>query len=63
MFAQISTLFDNIFSNQQCGFRKRYSIQHCLLVILEAWKKSVDKGKVFVALLTHLSKAFDCLDH
>ena len=63
MFAQMSTFFNNIFSNQQCGFRKGCSTQHCLLVMLETWKRSVDKGKVFDALLTDLSKAFDCLDH
>ena len=59
----MSTFFDNIFWNQQCGFRKGCSNQHCLLVMLETWKRSVDKGKVFDALLTDLSKAFDCLDH
>ena len=63
MFAQMSTFFNNIFSNQQCGFCKGCSTQHCLLVMLETWKRSVDKGKVFDALLTDLSKAFDCLDH
>ena len=63
MFAQMSAFFDNIFSNQKCGFRKRYSTQHCLLVMLETWKSSVDKGKFFGALLTDLSKAFDCLHH
>ena len=31
--------------------------------MLEKWKRSVDEGKVFGALLTDLSKAFDCLDH
>ena len=31
--------------------------------MLETWKRSVDKGKVFGALLRDLSKAFDCLDH
>ena len=31
--------------------------------MLGTWKRSVDKGKVFGALLTDLSKAFDCLDH
>ena len=30
---------------------------------MEKWKSSVDKGKTFGALLTDLSKAFDCLDH
>ena len=31
--------------------------------MLEKWKRSVDNGKAFGALLTDLSKAFDCLDH
>ena len=31
--------------------------------MLEKWKRSVDKGKTFGALLTGLSKVFDCLDH
>ena len=33
--------------------------------MIEKWKKSVDKGKTFAALLTdtNLSKAFDCLPH
>ena len=52
MFAQMSTFFDNIFSNEQCGFLKGYSTQHCPLVVLETWKRSADKGKVFGALLT-----------
>ena len=52
MFTQMSSYFDNFFSNQQCGFRKGYSTQHCLLVMLETWKRSAGKGKVFGALLT-----------
>ena len=55
--------FEDIFNKQQCGFRKGYKTQQCLLKMLEKWKQSVDGGKVFGALLTHLSKAFDCLDH
>ena len=31
--------------------------------MLEKWKKAVDTKKVFGALLTDLSKAFDCLQH
>ena len=63
MFAQMSTFFNSIFSNQQCGFRKAYSTQYCLLVMLETWTRSLDKDKVFGALLKDLSKAFNCLDH
>ena len=35
----------------------------CLLAMLEHWMSAVDKGKVFGALLTDFSKAFDCLSH
>ena len=63
MFSQISAYFDEIFSKYQYGFRKGYSNQQYLLALLEKWKTAVDKGKVFGALLTDLSKAFDCLDH
>ena len=63
MLKQISVFFENIFSKNQCGFRKGHSTQQCLLATLEKWERSVDKGKAFGALLTELSKAFDCLDH
>ena len=63
MFKQMSQFFQNIFSIYQCGFRKGFSTQHCLLAKLEKWKRSIDNSKMFGALLTDLSKAFDCLDH
>ena len=63
MFKQISEFFEIIFSKSQCGFRKGHSTQQCLLAMLEKWKRSVDSGKAFGALLTDLSKAFDCLAH
>ena len=63
IFKQMSHFFENILSKHQCGFRKGFITQHCLLAILEKWKRSVDNGKAFGALLTDLSKAFDCLDH
>ena len=52
-----------LLSKYQCRFRKCYSTQHCLLAMLETWKSAVDKGKSFGALLTDLSKVFDCLSH
>ena len=33
------------------------------MVLIEKCKKSVDKGGEFGAVLTDLSKAFDCLSH
>ena len=60
---QITIFMDPLLSKYQCGFRKGYSAQHCLLAMLEKWKNAVDKGKIFGALLTDLSKAFDSLSH
>ena len=38
-------------------------MQHCLLVLTEKFKKAIDTGNKFGALLTDFSKAFDSLDH
>ena len=60
---QIGTFIDNFFSEFQFGFRKGYSMQQCLLALIEKRKSAVDKGKSFGVLLTDLLKAFDCLPH
>ena len=60
---KITIFMDPLLSKYQCGFRKGYSAQHCLLAMLEKWKNAVDKGKIFGALLTDFSKAFDSLSH
>ena len=52
-----------ILLKQQCGYRKGYSTQQCLLALLEKWKRDINIGQMFVTLLTDLSKAFDHLDH
>ena len=62
-FRQISNYMESFLSKYQCGFRKGLSTQHCLLFMLEKWKRAVDNGKLFGILLTDLSKAFDCLSH
>ena len=63
MFMQMSSLFEDIFSKHQCGFRKGFSLKQCLLTLLEKLKNAVEKGDMFGTLLTHLSEAFDCLNH
>ena len=63
LWKQIIIFLDPLLSKYKCGFRKGFSAQHCLLAMFEKWKNSIDKGKVFGALLTDLSKAFDCLPH
>ena len=54
---------DLLLSKYQSRFRRGFTTQNCLLVMLEKWKSSVDKWKAFGILLTDLSKTFDCLSH
>ena len=63
MYDQMYKYFDQILSKYQCGFRQGYNIQHCLLMMVEKWKEALDKGGLGGALLTDLSKAFDCIKH
>ena len=62
MFTQMPTFFESIFSRYQCGFRKGFGMQQCVLAKFKKWKRSIDKGKTFAALLTDLSKAFNYLN-
>ena len=74
IFPIISKLFEKIISKElpnrsqnilpdfQCGFRKGFNIQHCLLKMIEKWEAVVD-NKVFGAFLTDLSNAFHCVSH
>ena len=58
----MSEFFESsFFSKYQCGFRKGFSAQHCLVSMLEKWKSATDNKKLFGVLLTDLSKAFDLL--
>ena len=63
IYDQLYDYFDDIPSPSQCGFCKGHITQHCLIVMLEKFKESVDKGNKFGAGLTDLSKVFDCIDH
>ena len=60
---QISEYFETVLSKFKCGFRKRYSFQDCLLAMVENYIKLLDQGNEYDALLTDVSKAFDCLSH
>ena len=63
MYNKLYQYFEHILSPSQCGFRKEYSRQHCLLVLTETFKEAIDTGNNFGALLTDLPKGFDCIDH
>ena len=71
----VSKIFERLMQNQMlpfvqsilspllCGFREGYGTQHALLRLTETCNKSIDSGGIAGAVLTDLSKAFDCLDH
>ena len=63
MHGEINVYFDDILSKFQCGFRKGYIPQHCLLYMTEKTRKIRESKEVFVAVLTDLSKAFECSSH
>ena len=63
IYEQLQSYFEKILSPYQCGFRKGFNAQHCLMALIETWKNSVDSGGAFGTLMTDLSKAFDCLSH
>ena len=62
LYDQLSKYFDSLLATNQCGFRKGFSSKYRLLVMLEKFKEAIDRGNQFGALLTDLSKAFDCID-
>ena len=61
LYDQIATHFENIFFKYQCGLHKIYSAQYFLLAMTEKWKENEDDGRIFGALLSDLTKAFDCI--
>ena len=63
LYDQIYSYFDKIFSRYQCGFCKGISAQHILLTMIEKMKISRDNKQFCAAILTDLSKAFDCIPY
>ena len=63
IYDQINDYFHPLFSKLQCGFRKEFNAQHCLLVLVEKCREVLDKRGYAGILLTDLSKAFDCINH
>ena len=59
MFDEIAEYFDDILSKYQYNFRKDFTSQHCLLVLIGKWKKIRDKENSLGSLLTDLWKAFN----
>ena len=62
-YNELSSYFEDIFSDYQFNFRKSISAQQCLITLIKTWKKYLDNKEPFGALLTDLSKAFHCANH
>ena len=63
MSERIEGFMKDKLSNLLTGFRKNHNTQHCLMSMLERWKKTSDKAGYICAIFMDLSKAFDILNH
>ena len=50
MHNQLSKYLDSLLVTNQCEFRKCFSSQYCLSVMLEKFKEAIDRGNQFEAL-------------
>ena len=51
------------FSPLLSAYRKSFSTEHVLIRLLQDWRNKLDNCNVVGAVLTDLSKAFDCIPH
>ena len=63
MQKQITNFIEKHLSPYLCGYRKGFSTQTALIVLLEKWRESLDKKGFAAAMLMDLSKAFDTINH
>ena len=61
--SQIYAYLQTKFSKFQCGFWTGFNAHHCLLVMVERWRKTVDESGETRLVLIELSRTFDCIDH
>ena len=62
-YDQMYEYMESILSIWLAAYRKNYGCQHVLVRFLEDMKKALENKEHFGALLSDLSKAFDCLSH
>ena len=54
---------NNIFYNQQFGFRPKYSTNHALIDITEKIRYALDHGNLAAGVFVDFQKAFDTVNH
>ena len=63
MFDQLSAYINTSLSLYLFGYRKGRSTEQCLMVMIESWRKALDRNGAAGGILTDLSRAFDCISH
>ena len=63
MLKQILEQMNKYLSQNLCGYRKGFSTQTALTMVLEKWKKFLDDNGYAGVVLMDLSKAFDTINH
>ena len=60
---QLVLSMENYFLPMIFAYRKNYSTQHVITRLVEEWRERLDENFVVGAVLTDLSKAFNCIVH
>ena len=63
MYGQIYDFVEKLLSPYVFGYRTGHNSEQCIMVKIEMWRKALYEHKVAGAVLTDLSKAFDCIPH
>ena len=58
IYKQINNFTENKASKCVTGLRKSHGTQHCLIVMLEKWKKALGKAKKYVSHIYGPLKGF-----
>ena len=63
IYDHLNEYLEQYLNSLLCGFRKAHSTQHALFRLLQEWQNELDKSGFVGAILTDLSKVYDCLPH
>ena len=63
IYKQINNFMESKISKCVTGLRKSHGTQHSLIVMLEKWKKALDKEENMSAIFMDISKVFDTINH
>ena len=59
----MNSYVDQFLPTLMCGYRKGFSAQQALLLLIERWRNTLDQNGCGGAILMDLSKAFDTVIH